>query len=138
MKRLLIVDDNDRYARHIDEYFRAKGVSDVDRVYTANEGIVRVQEKGLDHYDIIVSDITMESQLAGLKLFSYLGKQKYPGNLIVASTGFDVKIGLWLSKWWLKKYGTSYLIPKRPMKESQIFIFHPCRLFTTGSEEYPF
>lgn len=134
MKRLLIVDDNDKYAALIEEYFSAHGYN-ADRAYTATEGIEMVKSAGLDHYELIVTDITMEGQLAGVRLISYLHKNKYHGKVIVASTGFDIFPGMLISKLYFGAKGVDFLIPKTTVLKKD-FDFVPPRLFSRAQKMF--
>lgn len=124
MKSLLIVDDNDRYAALIREHYEPLGYS-CDRVGTAAEGIQRVKDAGLSHYSVIVTDITMESQMAGFKLIRYLKKEQFPGTLVVASTGFDVKPGMILARMIMGNMGVDFLIPKSTVLKKAFQFFEP-------------
>ena len=128
MKRLLIVDDNEKYARIIREYY-SNGEFEIDWAMTAAEGIEKVDSVGLDYYQLIITDITMEHQLAGFTLIRHLHKHGFPGMLIVASTGFDVPPGMFLARLFMGKRGVDYLIPKSSMRKKD-FDFYPARLFS--------
>ncbi len=134
MKRLLIVDDNDKYAALIDEYFAARGYTS-ERVYSAQEGIDKIKSVGPEYYSLVVTDITMESQLAGLKLTSYLHKTSFPGTVIVASTGFDIPPGMLISKFYFGAQNVRYLIPKTTVLKKD-FVFYEPKLFTKPTKEF--
>ncbi len=125
MKRLLIVDDNDKYARIFESYFGSKGYTQIDRSVTASGGIDLVKKNGPDYYSLIVTDLTMESQLAGLKLIRYLTKTEYPGTVVVASTGFDVAAGMFLSHIYFKKKNVRFLLPKAPLLKNEFRFVRP-------------
>ncbi len=111
MKRLLLVDDNDRYAAILSEYFGALGYG-IDRAVDAAGGLRLFREHPRTHYAVIVTDITMESQLAGITMLGRMHKEGYPGTVVVASTGFDVRGVIPLSRLILGRYGVDYLVRK--------------------------
>lgn len=125
-KQLLLVDDRIKYANLIADYFSGYGYL-IDRAVSAREGIDILNEKGLDHYRVVVTDITMEHQLAGLELIYFLFKKKYGGTVVMASTGFDVFFGMFFSKLFMGIFGVHYLIPKTTVIK-QDFVFYPARL----------
>ena len=75
MKNLLLVDDNDRYAAILDEFFAERGYTST-RAVDAADGLAKFDAQGPDHFSVIVTDITMETQLAGIFM---LGKIKKRG-----------------------------------------------------------
>jgi CheY-like chemotaxis protein len=133
MKKLLIVDDNDKYARIFENYFQKIGYSQIDRAVTASSGIDMVNRNGISYYDLIVTDLTMESQLAGLRLIRYLKKNAFPKTVIVASTGFDVSIGMLLSRLYFKNKNVRFLLPKAPLLKEQFNFIRP-ELGSTAEE----
>lgn len=135
MKKMLLVDDNDRYAKMLTEYFANYGY-EAERVYSATEGIEAYDQKDQDYYDLVVTDITMESQLAGLRLIKHLHKKSYPGSVVVASTGFDVPPGLTVSRIYFSMRSVDYLIPKSTVR-SNALEFYPVKLFTAPLKEFP-
>lgn len=127
MKNLLIVDDNDKYARILDEYYQKLGYS-VDRAVDGEGGYRAVKEKGLDHYQVIVTDITMETQMAGITMLKRLSREGYRGMVVVASTGFDVPLARPLTRIFLGGIGIDYLVPKTTVLSGQLE-FYPMALF---------
>jgi len=134
MKQLLIVDDNDKYAVILEEYFKKFGYN-TDRAVNAAEGLDKFESNPQDYYDLIVTDITMESQLAGVWMIRTIHKMGYSGKLIVASTGFDVPGGLFLSKLVFRKYGVEYLIPKTTLLKKRP-LFYSVRGPSIPSESF--
>ncbi len=119
MKPLLLVDDNDRYAAILSEYFGALGYA-IDRAVDAAGGLRMFREHPNDHYAVIVTDITMESQLAGISMLGRMQKEGYPGTVVVASTGFDVRGVIPLSRLILRRYGVDYLVRKTTVLTRQL------------------
>jgi hypothetical protein len=133
-KRLLLVDDRAKYANLISEFFSKFGYL-IDRAVSAREGIGILNEKGLDHYRVIVTDISMEHQLAGLELTYFLFRKKYSGTVVVASTGFDVYLGMFFSKLFMGIIGVHYLIPKTSIIRRD-FVFYPARPCSSPLKEF--
>jgi hypothetical protein len=125
-KQLLLVDDRIKYANLIADYFSGYGYM-IDRAVSAKEGIERLNTKGIGHYRVVVTDITMEHQLAGLEVIYFLFKKKYTGTVVMASTGFDVFLGMFFSKLLMGLFGVHYLVPKAKITD-QSFVFYPARL----------
>jgi DNA-binding NtrC family response regulator len=125
-KQLLLVDDSRRYTNLISDFFKEYGYL-VDRAASAKQGIGMLRDKGLDHYRVVVTDITMEWQWAGLGLIYFLFRRKYAGTVVMASTGFDVSMGMFFSKLFMGAFGVHYLIPKATVL-SRDFVLYRARL----------
>jgi FixJ family two-component response regulator len=128
LRPLLLVDDRHRYTRIITDFFHRIGYT-VDCAVTAREGILMLGQKGVDHYEVVVTDITMEHQLAGLSVIRYLYRNKFSGTVVMASTGFDVFFGMFFSKLFMGIFGVHYLVPKTTILKED-FAFYPARLFS--------
>lgn len=114
---VLIVDDNDKYAKALENYFRNLKIP-TDRAKNAEEGYKMFQEKT---YSAIITDITMETQTSGLWLARRIYKQGYAGRIIIASTGFDVFGVLKMGKYFLPWFaGVGWMIPKVPLKQGRV------------------
>ncbi len=122
-KKLLLVDDRAKYANLISEFFSKSGYL-IDLAVSAKQGIGMLNDKGLDHYRVVVTDVSMEHQLAGLELTYFLLRKKYAGTVVMASTGFDVFLGMFFSKLFMGILGVHYLIPKTSIVKRD-FIFYP-------------
>jgi hypothetical protein len=133
-KRLLLVDDRAKYANLISEFFSKCGYL-IDLAVTARQGIAMLNEKGLDHYRVVVTDISMEHQLAGLELTYFLFRKKYVGTVVVASTGFDVYLGMFFSKLFMGILGVHYLVPKTSIVKRD-FSFYPARPCSSPTKEF--
>ena len=110
-KNLLVVDDNQRYSKLLDEFF-TKHSYKVEHADTGESGLAAIESKGLDYYRVLVTDITMENQIAGLLMLRKLKQKDYHGTVVVASTGFDVPGVTTLSRMSLFLFGVHYIIPK--------------------------
>jgi CheY-like chemotaxis protein len=134
MKRLLLVDDNDRYAKILDEYFQGLGYTS-ERAYDGKEGYRLFQERGKDYYAVIVTDITMETQMAGIHMLKRMHKDGYRGTVVVASTGFDFPGATTLTRILFSGIGIDYLIPKTSvLRKDPIFL--GMKLFDRGPQKF--
>ena len=127
MKQLLIVDDNDKYARILDEYYAKLGYS-IDRAVDGASGYQAVKDKGLEYYHVIVTDITMETQMAGITMLKKLYKDGDRGTVVVASTGFDVPLAKPLTRMFFGGMGIDYLVPKTTVISGDLE-FYPMAFF---------
>jgi len=133
-KQLLLVDDRAKYSDIISDFFSKCGYM-VDRAVSAKEGIGMLNDKGLDHYRVVVTDITMEHQLAGIELIFFLFRKKYSGTVVMASTGFDIYLGMFFSKLFMGIFGVHYLIPKTTVIKRD-FAFYPARLGSLPQKKF--
>lgn len=116
MKRVLLVDDNDRYASAISSDLESRG-AEVVRVRSAVEGVAMIEQQGAS-FDGIVTDITMETQISGLRVLRAALRTGFEGTVATASTGLDTGIGYFVNRFLLGAiYGCRYLIPKRLIKQ---------------------
>lgn len=121
---VLIVDDNDKYAKALENYFQNLKIP-TDRAKNAKEGYQMFQQK---NYSAIITDVTMETQTSGLWLARRIHKEGYTGKIIIASTGFDVWGVLGLGRYFLPWFaGVSWMIPKVPLQQGRVE-FHPTYL----------
>lgn len=117
-QRLLIVDDNKKYKELIVSLYQNQDYS-VDWVTSARIAQDKLAEMGINHYQAIVTDITMENQTSGLFFAINLRKRGFAGELTIASTGFDFAVVLRLAQLTLGLLGIDYLIPKASLKKGQ-------------------
>ena len=134
MKALLLVDDNDRYAAIMKQYFEEHGYT-VDRAETAAEGLEMFRARDPAHYPIVVTDVTMESQLAGISMLRKMRRQGYPGTIMIASTGFDVFGVIGLTRLLLRGLRIAYLIPKTTIL-ARDFAFYPMSFFSPARRNF--
>lgn len=135
MKRLLLVDDNEKYAAIITNHFRPLGY-EIDHALSAADGLSMFTKNGLDHYALIVTDITMESQVAGLFMLRKIHTMGYRGPIVIASTGFDFPGAKALSKLFLRPTGATYLVPKTTVLRND-FEYHPMAFFAKPLKAFP-
>jgi hypothetical protein len=122
--KVLIVDDNDRYANNLKTFFDAKKI-ETDRALNAKEGWEMFQKKT---YHTVISDITMETQTSGLFLIRDIFKSGFKGNIIIATTGFDFPGVMFVGKFLLPKFGgVGWMVPKVPLKRGEV-VFIPTNL----------
>lgn len=118
--KILIVDDNDRYANNLKAFFDSRKI-ETHRAYDAKEGWEKFQK---EIYHTVISDITMESQVSGLFLVRKIYKSGYKGNIIIATTGFDFPGVMFFSKYVLPSFaGVGWMIPKVPLKKGEVLFF---------------
>lgn len=134
MKPLLLVDDNDRYAAILNEYFANLGYS-IERAVDGQEGFQFFQDKGKDYYPVIVTDITMESQMAGIHMLRKIHNAGYNGTVVVASTGFDFPGATTLTRLLLSGIGIDFLIPKTSVLKKDP-IFYSMKLFDFAPQKF--
>ncbi|MCI0515042.1 response regulator [candidate division KSB1 bacterium] len=111
MRRVLIADDNNFYYDIMETIFKENGYQ-VTRAVTAKAAWQLIQVHGVEHFNLLVSDITMESQLAGLYLAIKLKKAGFKNPMYFASTGFNFTFNYFLSGGLLKLLGIQRIIPK--------------------------
>ncbi|TKJ39093.1 hypothetical protein CEE37_11780 [candidate division LCP-89 bacterium B3_LCP] len=114
----LIVDDNDDYTSMLLNHLEPLGYN-FDRAHSGREGWQKWKETDLTHYHLVVTDITMESQTAGLSLIRKLRKAGYKGLIMVASTGVNNPLVLQITKLFYKLIGVDILVPKEPLKSGE-------------------
>ncbi|MBD3368977.1 response regulator [Candidatus Fermentibacteria bacterium] len=112
---VLLVDDNDRYAEVIRAHLERRGAM-VERARSAREGLL-VLEKRAGSFQCLITDITMETQLSGLRILRKARGLGFSGMKVTTSTGLDTRIGYLVNRFVLGiLYGCDYLIPKKPIK----------------------
>jgi CheY-like chemotaxis protein len=114
----LIIDDNKDYVDMLLQHLEPSGLS-FDHRWNAEQGFNTFEEVGPGYYKLIVTDITMEGQMAGMKLIRRMRGYGFQGVIIVASTGFNNKFFLKLSRWFMRLWGVDILVPKQPLKEGE-------------------
>lgn len=114
--RLLIVDDNRRYARALEAHAYDQGAGAVTCARSAAQGIALLGEDG-GGFDTVITDLSMEEELAGLRVIRHLRERRYAGTLAVASTAIDTPLGFAVNLLvFALPYRTDYMIPKRPIR----------------------
>jgi DNA-binding LytR/AlgR family response regulator len=113
-KRVLVVDDNDFYAEQLTTDLAARGAQ-VERACNAAEGMDLLERRGAD-FDAVVTDISMETELAGLKVLRKARRCGFRGRVATATTGLDSWWGFTINRFVLGvMYRSDYLIPKKPI-----------------------
>lgn len=124
--KILIVDDNDRYANNLKAFFDIKKIETI-RASSAKEGWEIFQK---ENFHTVISDITMETQTSGLFLIRKIYKSGFKGNIIIATTGFDFPGVMFLGKYVLPLFGgVGWMVPKNPLKKGEV-VFVPTALKT--------
>ncbi len=98
------------------------------RAHSAQEGWEMYESsKSSESYEMILTDITMETQTSGLWFIRKVYKDGFSGVKAIATTGFDVPGVLPIARWILPKFaGISFLIPKKPLRNGKVVMI-PCR-----------
>lgn len=122
MKNLLLVDDNGSYANLLSEYFEKHGFS-ITWAKSAKEAIEQYNSAEQSKFCCIVTDITMEGQISGLLMLRKIRSLGFQGQMIVASTGFDVPMGKFFTRLFFKSTRIDYLIPKKSVLSNQFKFF---------------
>jgi len=91
-----------------------------DRARSAREGLETLQVNGASAYRLIITDITMEGQMAGLRLIKKIRRNGFRGVLMVASTGFNSGLVLQLARFFMAAMGVDILVPKEPLKKGRL------------------
>lgn len=134
MKPLLLVDDNDRYATILTDYFGGLGYS-IERARDGTQGYDMFRAHGPDHYAVIVTDITMETQTAGIAMLKKMHRDGFRGTVVVASTGFDVFGATTLTRIFLSGIGIDYLVPKTTVLKQDL-LFLGMKLFDNSPQKF--
>lgn len=134
MKPLLLVDDNDRYADILTEYFSPMGYA-IERARDGAEGYDMFAKRGPDYYRVVVTDITMETQMAGILMLRKMHAAGFPGTVVVASTGFDVPGATTLTRLFLAGIGIDYLVPKTTVLKRDL-VFLGMKLFDGSPQKF--
>lgn len=134
MKPLLLVDDNDRYAGILADHFSPMGYG-IERARDGAEGFRLFEEKGLDYYSVVVTDITMETQMAGIQMLKKMHAAGFRGTVVVASTGFDVPGATTLTRLFLAGIGIDYLVPKTTVLKGDL-VFLGMKLFDGTPQKF--
>lgn len=114
---VLIVDDNDFYAEAIQNDLQTRGSETFTRAKTAAEGIAIIDEHGQE-FDLVVTDISMESEYAGVKVLAHLKKLQLPGDYAVATTALNYWFGFYpIGAFYKHAMHVDYMIPKRPIRQ---------------------
>ncbi len=122
--KILIVDDNDRYANNLKAFFEKRKIETV-RALDAKQGWEMFQK---EIFHTVISDITMETQTSGLFLIRKIYKSGFKGNIIIATTGFDVSGVMFVSRFLLPAFGgVGWMVPKVPLKRGKV-VFVPTNL----------
>lgn len=116
-QRLLLIDDRAPYRRITLAWYHAKQQFHCEVVATATEGLALLAMRGAGYYGMIVSDVSMEYELAGLYAARYWHRLGFDGIGVLSSTGFDNFFGLVAATLWLGgNPSVDWLIPKTSLK----------------------
>jgi CheY-like chemotaxis protein len=109
--KTLIIDDNKRYTAMLCAKLELCGC-EVEHASASKIGLEMLRQKSPGYYHLIISDITMESQISGILLAPKIRALGFKGCLIIYSTGFNFHLVLMLSRLLFKILGADGLIAK--------------------------
>lgn len=113
-RHVLVVDDNDFYAERLMADLASRGAT-CERAHSAAEGMQRLDTEA-HRFDAVVTDISMETELAGLKVLRHARRIGFQGPVACATTALDARWAFTLNRYILGRlYRADYLIPKRPI-----------------------
>ena len=116
-RRLLLIDDREPYRRISLAWFHAAQHFHCEVVATAAEGLALLAHRGPAYYDMLVSDVSMEYELAGLYATRLWRRLGFTGIGVLSSTGFDNFFGLLAARLCLGPVSAvDWLIPKTSLK----------------------
>lgn len=125
MRRVLVVDDNDHYARALSAHARGHGAREVVRARSAAEGIALLGPECAG-FDCVITDISMERELAGLAVIAHANRCGYAGVLATATTALDSWYGFAFNRLVFGLlYRTDFMIPKRPIRREDRVLWVP-------------
>lgn len=108
----LIIDDNKRYTSIIKTRLEEQGC-EVEHILSSKASLEHLANIDANHYQLIITDITMETQVSGIQLtYRIRHKINFRGCLVIYSTGFNHPFVLWMSKLFFRFLGADGLIPK--------------------------
>ncbi len=116
---VLIIDDNHFYASALGDFFRAQG--SVCRWQTSAKSGMSALEAA--DFSCIVTDMSMETETAGMQVLRFCQQRRLPGVKIVATTALN---RCWTLPFLAKYYawhGAHYLLPKAPIRAAGQFLF---------------
>lgn len=123
--RVLVVDDNDHYGSALAAHAEDHDATEVLRARSAAEGIEML---GPDcrGYDTVITDISMERELAGLSVIAHANRCRFGGVLATATTALDRWYGFRFNQ---VVFGfihrTDFMIPKRPIRREGRVLWIP-------------
>lgn len=108
---VLIIDDNRKYTALLRERLEKTGCT-VEHILSSRQAYEHFSGASPNSYQIIITDITMETQVSGILLTRRIRNMGFKGCMVIYSTGFNFKIVLWLSVLFFKLFRADGLIPK--------------------------
>ena len=123
-KRVLIVDDNPHYQQHLKKILIRKKIYAIDYSVSAKDAFATIYHTNIP-YDMIITDISMESQLSGIKMLFQLQNyiKKFSIQVIVASTGFNYPAVMYISGFLMRALRVQGLIPKKHLNDKTNLIY---------------
>ena len=97
MKRVLIVDDSAKWVEYHAEAIRLQGNFEIDTAYSAKSGLAKIEVNAHNPYDIILTDMQMESDFLPLYAGEWFIEQikafkEYQNTkIVIISATYDIK-----------------------------------------------
>ncbi len=88
----------------------------VKHVLSSRAGIEHLKIKNPNEYQLIITDITMETQLSGIFLVRRIRRMGFRGGLVIYSTGFNTAFMHLISRPFFRALGADGLISKNSLK----------------------
>jgi len=99
----------------LSEYLKMAGCEIIHSL-SSKEGMEAIKDLKPSYFDIIFTDITMETHVSGILLVPKIRWSGYKNCLVIYSTGFNYPIVLLISKIFFKILGADGLLPKDSLK----------------------
>ena len=107
----LIIDDNRKYTALLQQKLEDTDCT-IEHKLSSAAGIGFLTSGDPNRFRIIITDITMETQVSGILLTRRIRRCGFRGCLVIYSTGFNFRIVLWLSKFFFRLLGADGLMAK--------------------------
>lgn len=124
LQHVLLADDNDFYAKSLINFFALQNTK-VTYVTSAQAAIALLAQP--NSFDGVITDISMETELAGLKVLAYCKKIQFSGKVAAATTALNSFWGFFVNQWIFAWYGADFLIPKKLIRKNQNIIWLPSK-----------
>lgn len=116
--KILIIDDNKSYTSILQERLERCDCKTC-HAPSSKSGLDTLRSQPSNHFDIVITDITMETQVSGIFLVRRIRRLGFNGCLIIYSTGFNFPLVLQLSRLFFRFLGADGLIPKNRLIEGK-------------------
>lgn len=111
MQNVLIADNNNYYFSIMSSIYEEHDFH-VTRAQSAPDAWRLIKQNGMEYYDIIVTEVTIESHLSGLVLAVKLRNAGFKNPVYFASKRFNITLTYIISTGIFRMLGIERLIPK--------------------------